>query len=35
MLLNSYAAEVFCFAEDASTDAPVNLYLQDTSGLVG
>ncbi|SJL16642.1 uncharacterized protein ARMOST_20169 [Armillaria ostoyae] len=35
MLLNSYTAEVFCFAEDASTNAPVKLHLQDTSGLVG
>ncbi|PBK68501.1 hypothetical protein ARMSODRAFT_1040091 [Armillaria solidipes] len=32
---NRYTAEVFCFAEDASTNAPVKLHLQDTSGLVG
>ncbi|KAK0215428.1 hypothetical protein IW262DRAFT_1496378 [Armillaria fumosa] len=30
-----YAAVAFCFAEDASTNAPVKLHLEDTSGLVG
>ncbi|KAK0229570.1 hypothetical protein EDD85DRAFT_939848 [Armillaria nabsnona] len=30
-----YAAGVFGFAEDASTDAPVKLHLKDTSGLIG
>ncbi|KAK0229572.1 hypothetical protein EDD85DRAFT_794056 [Armillaria nabsnona] len=31
----SYAAVVFCFAEDASTNSPVQLHLTNTSGLIG
>ncbi|KAK0477846.1 hypothetical protein IW261DRAFT_1565640 [Armillaria novae-zelandiae] len=30
-----YIAAVFCYAEDSSTNDPVNLRLNDTSGLVG
>ncbi|PBK88253.1 hypothetical protein ARMGADRAFT_1084890 [Armillaria gallica] len=30
-----YTAVVFCFAEDTSTNSPVKLHLQDSSGLVG